>query len=116
MRPIRLLPLALLVAGLLAIPSTASADTCTGSLSGGFWTHITTTNTAPVLGAQLGWRRAGCDRIRRKKQATVAGVDLGGWNDRQRGSANSPPLAQGRAISEAGAAASAVGSGYAPHW
>lgn len=32
MRPIRLLPLALLVAGLLAIPSTASADTCTGSL------------------------------------------------------------------------------------
>jgi hypothetical protein len=47
MRPIWLLPLALLVAGLLAIPSTASAVTvsCSGSLSGGFWTHITATNT-----------------------------------------------------------------------
>jgi hypothetical protein len=46
MRPIRLLPLALLVAGLLAIPSTAAADSCSGSLSGGFWTQITATNTS----------------------------------------------------------------------
>jgi hypothetical protein len=45
MRPIRLLTLAPLVAGLLAIPSTASADSCSGSLSGGFWTQITATNT-----------------------------------------------------------------------
>jgi hypothetical protein len=46
MRPIRLLPLAVVVAALFAIPSTASADNCSGSLSQGFWTHITAQNTS----------------------------------------------------------------------
>jgi hypothetical protein len=46
MRPLALLPLALIVAALLAIPSTAAARTCSGSVAGGFWTHITATNVS----------------------------------------------------------------------
>jgi hypothetical protein len=41
-----LFPLALLVAALLAIPSTAAATSCSGSVSGGFWTHITATKVS----------------------------------------------------------------------
>jgi hypothetical protein len=46
MRLRRLFPLALLVAALLAIPSTAAARSCSGSVSGGFWTHITATKVS----------------------------------------------------------------------
>ena len=52
----KLLPLALFVAGLLAIPGTASADSCPGSLSGGFWAHITATNTTCAHAKSLIWR------------------------------------------------------------
>jgi hypothetical protein len=41
MKPLRLLPLAFVVVVLLAIPGTAAATNCSGSVSHGFWTHIT---------------------------------------------------------------------------
>lgn len=44
MKPLRVVPLALVVAALLALPATAAARTCSGSISGGFWTHITATH------------------------------------------------------------------------
>jgi hypothetical protein len=46
MRRLYLLPLAVVVAALLAVPGTAAATSCSGSLSHGFWTHITATNTS----------------------------------------------------------------------
>jgi hypothetical protein len=44
MKPARLLPLAFVVAVLLAVPGTAPS--CPGSLSQGFWTHITATHVS----------------------------------------------------------------------
>ena len=46
MKPARLLPLALVVAVLLVVPGTAAATNCSGSLSKGFWTHITATHVS----------------------------------------------------------------------
>src|ERR687887_194113 len=46
MNPARLLPLAFVVAVLLAVPGTAAATSCSGSVSHGFWTHITATNVS----------------------------------------------------------------------
>jgi hypothetical protein len=46
MKPARLLALAVVVAALLAIPSSAAATSCSGSLSKGFWTKITATNVS----------------------------------------------------------------------
>jgi hypothetical protein len=46
MKPARLLPLAFVVAALLAVPGTAAATSCSGSLSQGFWTHITATHVS----------------------------------------------------------------------
>jgi threonine/homoserine/homoserine lactone efflux protein len=46
MKPARLLPLAFVVAVLLAVPGTAAAASCSGSLSQGFWTHITATHVS----------------------------------------------------------------------
>ena len=53
MRPLRLLPLALIVAALFAIPSTAAARTCSGSVSRGFWTHITATKVSCTSAKRL---------------------------------------------------------------
>ncbi|HEX3318819.1 MAG TPA: hypothetical protein VHR88_12405 [Solirubrobacteraceae bacterium] len=46
MRRLYLLPLAVVVAALLALPGTAAATSCSGSLSKGFWTHITATHVS----------------------------------------------------------------------
>src|SRR5919197_6453977 len=47
MRPLRLLPLAVIAAALLATPSAAPAAThCPGSVAQGFWTHITATKVS----------------------------------------------------------------------
>ena len=46
MKPARLLPLAFVIAVLLAVPGTAAATSCSGSLSHGFWTHITATHVS----------------------------------------------------------------------
>ena len=46
MKPARLLPLAFVVAVLLAVPGTAAAASCSSSLSQGFWTHITATHVS----------------------------------------------------------------------
>jgi hypothetical protein len=46
MKSARLLLLAFVVAILLAVPGTAAAASCSGSLSQGFWTHITATHVS----------------------------------------------------------------------
>jgi hypothetical protein len=46
MTALRLLFLAFVAAVVLAVPGTAAATNCSGSLSGGFWTHITATNVS----------------------------------------------------------------------
>src|SRR5215218_7616089 len=53
MRLLRLLPLALIAAALLVIPSTAAATTCSGSVAHGFWTHITATKVSCVSAKSL---------------------------------------------------------------
>ena len=46
MKPARLLPLAFVVALLLAVPGSASARSCSGTLSKGFWSDITAVNVS----------------------------------------------------------------------
>ena len=46
MTALRLLLLAFVATVALALPGAAAATNCSGSLSGGFWTHITATNVS----------------------------------------------------------------------
>jgi hypothetical protein len=46
MSALRLLFLSCVAAVVLALPGTAAATNCSGSLSQGFWTHITATNVS----------------------------------------------------------------------
>ena len=53
MNPSRLLFLALVVGVLLLVPGTAAARSCSGSVSHGFWTHITATKVSCVSAKSL---------------------------------------------------------------
>jgi hypothetical protein len=109
MRRLRLLPLAFVVAALLAIPSTAAATThCSGSVAQGFWTHITATKVRCTSAKSL---------IRRWiRQVDFGDVDpppsvrVGGWTCRIRFSSSQGEAGKLTCTASGGRKVTSIGS------